>query len=133
MKAGDGCSSNCRDIEDSYICEKGNRTTTDQCHICGTNYEPNTEQSKCIPSPLLNAATGLGLIYWVLILVGVVFNFLTMATSKYFYQSLFSMLHQGQILLLIPLIGVHVPPKLIDFNRVIDSCLGSFADISKYI
>lgn len=131
--SGDGCTSNCNNIEELYIWEEGNRTTTDKWRIWGTNNEPNLEQSKWIPSPILNAATRMGLLYWVLIFVGIAFNFLTMMTSKNFSQSLFSMLNQGQIILLIPLIGVHVPEKFIDFNRVIDSCLGSFADVSKYI
>ena len=36
------------------------------------------------------------------------------------------MLNQGQMILLIPMIGSYVPEEFIDFNRVISPCLGNY-------
>jgi hypothetical protein len=43
------------------------------------------------------------------------------------------MINQMQLIMLIPLLGVYIPEKIIDFNRVVDACFGSFAPISKHL
>lgn len=74
----------------------------------------------------------LAIIYVCFVFTAIFFNFLTVITSKYYYQSLFSLINQVQLIILLPLIGEFVPSKLIDFNRVLSSLMGSFAEISKH-
>jgi cysteine-rich repeat protein len=130
--SGDGCNSLCTDVEDLYICTGGNLTITDDCKTCPANYEPNSDQSEWVPKSITNSAITFAIIYICFVFAAMILNFLTLITSRYYYQSLFSMINQVQLIILIPLIGEHVPAILIDFNRFLDWLMGSFALISKH-
>ena len=57
-------------------------------------------------------------------------NFLTSITSKISHRSIYDMVNQAQLFILLPWIGMYVPEALVEFNRVIKDGLVSFSYIS---
>jgi len=65
--------------------------------------------------------------------VGIVFNILTVLTSNYYYQSIFSMINQLQVIMLLPLTGGWFPEVFLDFNRMVKFTLFSFSEFTEYV
>ena len=129
-KSGDGCSSSCLSIEDLYIWYGGSATSKDKCETWPFDYEPNSDKSKWVPKSISNSSKNIGIVYISLVFGAALMNFLTSVTSKTTHRSIYDMVNQAQLFILLPWIGMYVPEALVEFNRVIKDGLVSFSYIS---
>jgi cysteine-rich repeat protein len=130
---GDGCSSDWRDIEDNYIWVWVEKKGKDIWTTWDPGFKPNSKQSECIKENIQQTGHTIAVIYLWFTFVGIFFNTLTVLTSNYGYQSLFSMINQLQIILMMPLTGVWYPKVFYDFNRVVSFTFFSFSHITENV
>ena len=129
-KSNDGWGSTWAKIEDLYIWYGGTETTIDKCETCPPDYEPNSDKSKWVPKSISSNAKTFGLIYISFVFGAGLLNFLTSITSIATHKSVFDMVNQAQLFIMLPCIGMYSSETFIEFNRVIKDGLVSFSYIS---
>ena len=121
----DGWRSDWMQIDSGWICVGGNTTHIDVCSKCDVGYEPNANKDKWVEIPLpTQAKIKIITVAW-LLAIGSILNFINQTNS----QSIFSMLNQIQLIVLIPMIGTFVPLDVIQFITGLDFSLFNFGFI----
>ena len=108
----DGCRSDWMQIDLGWIWVVNNITRIDAWSKWDVGYESNSNKDKCVAAPLSNKTkTYIVTIAW-LILIGSVFNLINQSNS----QSIFSMVNQIQLILLIPMLRSYIPFDLLQLQ-----------------
>ena len=119
---GDGWRSDWMQIDSGWICVGGNKTHIDICSKCDVGYEPNVNKDRWVGIPLsTQAKIKIITVAW-LLAIGSILNFINQTNS----QSIFSMLNQIQLIVLIPMIGAFVPLDVIQIITGLNFSLFNF-------
>ena len=124
LVSGDGCSATCY-IEPDYTCTRF-PNALDICYSCDASYTSNSDNTGCVETESDN------LTYYIIettkfmviiSLITTLFAYLFNIASP---QSIFAMLNQLQLVLLIPLLQVYLPYEIVKFLRGVSFALGTF-------
>ena len=111
---GDGCASDCQQIENGWICTDSSTGQKDTCSKWAVGYVPNSQQDKCVQASVSDNINALRYSMIVLTVIGSLLNISSSMLNKSSPQSTFSFMNAIQLFLLLPLLGSYVHNQVVD-------------------
>jgi len=123
---GDGCSADCRAIQQGFACDWDKDTDRDICTRCPLNFAVSQDQRACVPGPINGLVYVAGYSFVALLAVDVLFS---LAMSAFYGKSLTHALWTVQLLqmlMLLRVVDVEMGDLLTDFYRILSGAWLTF-------